>query len=215
MTIYVGGDLASRSGIAYGRADTTPAVEVVQAPVCGDDLGRWGAFWWRYFHGLLTKLCDRLDPGEDILVAYEAPVVIEKTWDAEKGRMVGGNPLVTTRKLQGLGLIFETVCHVVAEERGVVIDVRECHLSTIKKALTGNGRADKSALVLVARRCGINLPSGKAAYDGADGFGAWILAVRLHAPREHADAWDRRIHSGPRGQERLSAREARELLGRR
>lgn len=210
--LYLGADLAGRAGLCYGRASTTPAVEVIQTPPCGDDLGKFGLFWWRTFYSLLNRLCDRLEPGEGILACYEGPVRIEPRWDPEKMKMVGGNTVTTTRRLQSHGVIFEAVCRLVAEERGVEIDCRECHLSTIKKEITGNGRADKSQLVLAARNAGISLPAGKAAFDGADSFGAWMLAVRLHGTREESAAWDRRIHGRSAPQQRLSAEQARKLF---
>lgn len=207
MTILIGLDLASSTGLCFGRPDTTPAVQVIRAPVTHEDLGKWGAFFVRAFTRLLDQLAERLEPGEGILLNYESPVLIEKKWDKDKMRMVGGNPIVTTRKLQGLGMILETVC----EMHPAPTDIYECHLSTIKKTLTGSGKAEKSQMVLAARRAGISLPEGREAFDAADSFGAWVLAIQHHAP-QYYDYWLRRIHGQGAGQQRMSAAEARRLL---
>lgn len=183
--IIVGLDLATRSGICYGRPDTTPVVQVVRAPVSGDDLGLFGAFYVRFFTGLLDQLCARLEPEEDILVNYEAPVLPR----------TGMTQIATTRKLQSMGVLVEAVCHMQAEARAIKIDVRECYVASIKKELTGKGQADKGLMVLAARRAGIALPDGDEAFDGADAFGAWLLAIRHQAPA-HQSYWDRRLYGG-------------------
>lgn len=206
--IIIGADLASSTGLCFGRPDTTPTVQVIRAPVTHEDLGKWGAFFVRAFMRLLDQLAERLEPGEGILLNYESPVLIEKKWDKEKMRMVGGNPIVTTRKLQGLGMILETVC----EMHPAPTMIYECHLSTIKKTLTGSGKATKEEMVLAARRAGVSLPEGAEAFDAADALGAWVLAIQHHAP-EHYDMWLRKIHGGHGApQLRLSAKEARRLL---
>lgn len=205
--IIVGADLATQSGLCFGRPDTTPRVIVTRAPITGDNYGPWGAHYWTVFNRLLDQLAEQLGPEETILINYEQPVTIEKRWDKDKQRLVGGNPITTTRKLQFLGPFLETVC----ELHPAPTQVFECHLSTIKKTLTGSGKADKADMVQAARRAGIELPEGSEAYDAADSFGAWVLAIQYHAP-EFFDFWLRRIHGRSLGQERMSAAEARRLL---
>ncbi len=64
----------------------------------------------------------------------------------------------------------------------------------MKKELAGFGSADKSDMVAAALKVGLQLPPGKAAEDAADGFGAWLVGVRLFC-REYAADWDRRLWS--------------------
>lgn len=197
MSIVCGLDLASRSGIAYGRPDTIPHIEVVKAPVCGDDLGLFGSFWLNYFTSLLNGLCDRLQPGEDVIIAYEAPTLPRERWDPEKMKMVGMTQLATTRRLHSMGVLLETVCRIVAEARDVIIRVYECFISSIKKELAGSGKADKSMMVLAARRFGVTLPDGDEAFDGADALGCWVLAIRHQLP-EFQSIIDRRLYGSSR-----------------
>lgn len=194
MTLICTFDLASATGICYGRGDTTPIARTIKAPVTGEDYGTWGLFFWKSFNTLLRQLVGRLEPGERLLVAYERPLLPTARFDKKLGKMVGGTQLVTTRKLHFLGPFLETICAILIEE-GALIDVREAHVSAIKNELAGSGKASKDAMVYVARRAGIDLPQGNEAMDAADAFGLWLLSVRHWAP-EHSPAWDRRIHSG-------------------
>ena len=195
--IIIGLDLATQSGVCYGRPDTTPVVQVVRAPVTGKDYGQFGAFYWRFFCGLLRNLGARLEPGEKLLANFEAPILPRERWDKAQQKMVGQTNIETTRKLHSLGVLFETACVVIAEEMDIEIDARECHLATIKKRLGGHGAAEKPDLVFVARRAGIILPAGNEALDGADGFGAWLIAIQEQAP-QHQAYWDQRIYGGVR-----------------
>lgn len=198
-------DLATASAVCYGRPDVTPTVEAVRAPVTGTDLGLFAKFYWLWFNRILDRLYDLLEPEETILVAFEAPILMGagKRKDGTVGPMT---TLATTRKLQSLGVLLELACELHAA-RTVV---RECNVASLKKEITGSGHADKSLMVLAARRAGIELPPGKEAMDGADCFAAFVLAVRHWAP-EHRAAWDRRLLA-PRGQERLTAAQARDLF---
>lgn len=196
--IIIGLDLATQSGVCYGRPDTTPVVEVVRAPVTGKDYGLYGAFYWSFFNRLLRSLAARLEPGEKLLANFEAPILPRERWDPKQKKMVGQTSLVTTRKLHSIGVLFETVCVLIAEELGIEIDARECHIASIKKRLGGRGGAEKPDLVYAARRAGILLPAGDEAKDGADGFGAWLIAIEEQAPEFQA-YWDRRLYSAPAG----------------
>lgn len=194
MTLICTFDLASSTGICYGRPDTTPIATAIKAPVTGEDYGVWGLFFWKSFNSLLRSLVARLEPGERLLVAYERPVLPTPRWDKKLGKMVGGTQLVTTRKLHFLGPFLETICAILIEE-GAPIDVREAHVAAIKNELAGSGKADKASMVYVARRAGIELPSGAEAMDAADAFGLFVLAMRLWCP-EHLPYWDQRLYSG-------------------
>lgn len=196
--IIVGADLATASGLCFGRPDQTPVVKALRAPVTGEDYGLFGAYYWRAFRSVLAPLAADLRPGERILVNLEAPILPRPKWNKAEGRMEGQTQLATTRKLHSLGVLLETVCTLMREDEGVPVDVYECHLTTLKKELAGHGGAAKADMVFVARRAGIVLPPGKDAEDCADGFAAWILAMRLHA-REHQPMWDKRIWSTAAG----------------
>jgi len=192
--IILGMDLATQTGVCFGRPDTTPTCRVYKAPSTGEDLAAFGAYYWRTFNALLDQLESRLEPGESILVNYESPWLMKASWDPEKKKMVERTNINTTRKLQGLGVLLETVC----ELHPAPIKVHECNILSVKKELAGKGRAEKADMVIAARRAGIQLPEGSEAYDAADAFGCWLLAIRHKAP-QHSPAWDRRINGQARG----------------
>lgn len=95
------------------------------------------------------------------------------------------------RKRYGMDFLIDTFC----EMRGVPCEDRS--LQAIKREVTGNPKAEKGALVEVARKCGLELPPGPAAKDASDAWGAWLLGLRVQSPALSRD-WDRRIWS-PRG----------------
>lgn len=194
MTLICTFDLATQSGRCYGRPDTTPIADAVRAPVTGSDYGAFGMFYWNVFNQTLDQLLARLEPGERLLVAYERPILPQPRYNKKTGKMEGQTSLETTRKLHSLGVLLETVC-ALRIEQGAPIDVREAHVASIKNELAGSGKADKAAMVFVARRAGISLPPGTEAMDAADAFGLFLLCVREWEPT-HSPAWDRRIHSG-------------------
>jgi len=193
--IILGADLATQSGFCWGRPNATPTVEVVRAPVTGCDYGVFGLFYYRTFKRLVLRLLVEAADSERILVNYEAPILPKERWDAAKGKMTGGTALATTRKLHALGVLLETVCAELAESADREIVVRECRVASIKKELGGAGGAVKADLVFAARKAGITLPAGPEEMDGADAFGAWLLAVRHEAP-EHTPYWDQRVWGG-------------------
>ena len=188
MTILVGADLATQSGLCFGRPHETPTTEVVRAPVTGEEYGPWGAFYWTYFNRLLDRLQAQLTEGEGIVIAYESPILPRARWSKTENKMVGGTRIETVRKLGSLGVFLESVCHL----HPAPTVVKECGISEIKKELAGSGGADKASMVFVARRAGVALPEGDEAMDAADAFGAWLMAVRHYAP-EHQMLWDKRL----------------------
>lgn len=206
MTQFAAFDLATTSACCYGRPNAPPTVEAVRAPGGGTDYGPFAAFYFRWFNRILDRVAAGLAPDEEILVAYEAPILMGagKRKDGSYGPMT---TVATTRRLHSLGVILEMAC----EMHPARTDVRECNVRSIKKRLTGDGGADKGAMVLAARRAGIILPEGREAMDGADSFAVFIMCVEHHAP-EHLDYWLRKIHGQGLGQERMSAAEARKLL---
>lgn len=177
--ILLGLDLATQSGFCYGRPDTVPHAGSVKAPSSGKELGIFGEFYWNYFWTLLDGLADRLEGDEGIIITYEAPI------------LPGQTNLATTRKLHGLGLLLETVSALHPAPTAIF----ETHLASIKKELAGKGDAQKTEMVLAARRCGIKLPDGTEAFDAADAFAAWLIAQRKFAPA-HNRLWDQRLYGG-------------------
>lgn len=209
MTIIIGLDMASCTGVCYGRPNTIPLAEATRAPVTGKDLGPWGAHFFRYFTALLDRLHERLQPGEEIFLVYESPVFVRDRWDPVQQKMVGQSNIWTTRKLQSLGTILEAAC----EMHVAPTKVYEVNLKTIKKQLTGSGRAEKGAMVAVARKLGVVLPPGDEAMDAADAVGAFLIGCKAVEPSSFA-YWNQRLHSGGR-LETLSAVEARDLFSRK
>ena len=194
--ILVGADLATASGLCAGRPDTTPHATAVRGPSCGDDLGIYGYFFWKYFNTYFQALERRLEPGEGIVSLHEAPIMPRPKWDEEKRKLVSMTTIQTTRKLQGLGMIYETVIQYRIEELKSPIQAFEANLITLKNELAGHSKAKKSDMILVARRAGIDVGDDEESGDRADGFAAWLLNVRYQAPRKDRDYWDRRVHSG-------------------
>jgi hypothetical protein len=169
-------------------------------------LGAFAAFYLSWFGQILDQLAERLEPEEFILVAYEAPTLPRARID-ESGCLVAPPTTVATiRRLGFLGAALEGV----AATHPARTVVRECFISSVKRELAGNGRAEKADMVAAARRAGIDLPPGEAAKDAADSFGVWLLSLRHWSP-EHRARWDARLLSG-RGQERLTAAQARDLF---
>lgn len=209
--IICGLDLATSTGACYGRPDRAPKVEVVRAPVTGEDYGAFGDYYLTFFERLIGRLGEQLADGETLLVNYESPILPPARWDEALKRVVQLTKIQTTRKLHFMGTALEAVCVRMVRERGWVIDYRECQIQAIKNELTGKRNATKTDMIFVARRLGIELPAGPEAGDGADALGAWLLAIRHHAP-EHMRLWDSKIYGRSAGIERMSAAEARKLL---
>jgi len=193
--MILGLDLATSTGFAHGGGETLPVVGALRLPSTGDDVGAFLAA----FRDWLSPLVVRLESiaaaeGRDLVVIFEAPILPKPRWDPVKRKWAESTNLMTTRKLQSLAGVVELVCHDMVEAgRGVVC--REAHLQTVKKELTGHGRAEKGDMVLAARRAGIDLSPGDEGQDEADAFGVWLLGIRYHAP-EYQATWDRRVHGG-------------------
>jgi hypothetical protein len=184
MTIFCGLDLATQTGFAYGRPDTTPHCGTVRAPSSGKDLGAFASFYMNYFRNLVYSLQARSVDHEEIIFCYEAPLLPEKT------------TIETTRKLHGLGLLLEGIVAEAEDETPGKFKIFECYLGTIKKELAGSGKAEKADMVFAARRAGISLPEGAEAQDAADALGAWLVAIRKCGTRAEQNYWDRRVHGG-------------------
>lgn len=165
-------DLATRTGFCHGAADTgeVPTIGNVLMPSTGADVGRFLA---AYRDWLTEKVCE-VEPD---LIVMEAPI------------LHGTTTITVTRKLQGLAGVTEMVVTDLNQKHRALglaeIEVAEVAATSVKKALTGSGRAEKPAMIEAARLYGLN-PSCS---DEADAFGVFLLTVRTRLP-ELAGRWD-------------------------
>lgn len=155
-------DLATCTGFCFGPADTgeLPVIGHVRLPKTGEDVG---AFLIA-FEDWLTAKVRQVEPT---LLLFEAPILA-----------TSATPHVT-RKLHALAGITEMVAIRAS------VECCEVYPVTVKKALTGSGRADKDMMVRAARHYGLN----PANPDEADAFGLWLHAVKTRHPRL-AGRWD-------------------------
>lgn len=177
--MIVGLDLATSTGFAIGGGASLPRVAALRMPSTGDDVGAFLCFFRGWLFPTLRDLGEKAKAEGDVVhVVFEAPLLLNQ--DATN--------IATTRKLQGLAGVVEMI---VTDLSGMGLPVRayEVTLSTVKKALTGTGRAEKGDMVLAARAAGVRLSPGKEGEDEADAFGVWIVAVRNYEP-QHAARWD-------------------------
>lgn len=178
-------DLATSTGFCVGDGSGRPRVGALRGPTTGDDVGAFLAWFRDYFVATIGPAAVKCrEAGTSLLVIFEAPILLDG----------GKTNIHTTRKLQGLAGVLEMVCHD-AKAVGLPIEVREVHLQTVKKELSGSGRASKGEMVVAARAAGIEISPGKEGEDEADAFGVWLTAIRYHRP-EHLARWDRIINPG-------------------
>lgn len=184
----LGLDLASRlTGWCVGDGAEAPVCGAwAFPPVRGDD--------GSYDYGLLlATLDDYLTACHARFafstVAYEAPILVfRRRGQADDGSAGYNDNLTKLRLLYPLGAYVEFWCL----RHGV--ECFEVTVQAIKKELGGHRHAEKADLVYVAQKCGLQLPTGPAAQDAADAFGAWLLLLRSINPARSAD-WDRRLYS--------------------
>lgn len=192
-------DLATTTGWCAGAGDELPSAGIVRIPSTGQELGPYFDFFFRWLHAKITELQEEAGvetrPGtfgpvtvnkEEFIVVFEAPILPESRFDSATNRWVKQTNIHTTRRLQGLAGFVEAIC----SQRNCLCE--EVMLSTVKKALGGNGRADKADMVSAARRCGLPVET----HDAADAFGVWIVMVRTYA-KQHQQIWDQKLY-GPR-----------------
>ncbi len=153
-------DLATRIGWCCGRGERLPAVG---SHALSSRPNGIGAFLSEFEIWLAMVLTD----VEPEIVIFESPAP------------AGFNSLSSIRKTLGLAGIAEMVCH----RRN--IEAREVAPATVKKQLSGNGRAKKPEMMAAARAYGID----PKFHDEADAFGIWLCAIR-QLRREHAPRWD-------------------------
>lgn len=153
-------DLATRIGWARGEGEALP---LVGSHALDSAPGHIGAFLSEFELWLAARLTD----WEPSLVIFESPAP------------AAFNSIASTRKTQGLAGVLEMVCY----RRNV--EVREVAPASVKKALTGNGRAKKPEMVAAARAYGLPIKF----HDEADALGVWLAAVRKRRP-EYAARFD-------------------------
>ena len=158
--VFLGLDLATRVGFAYGPGDRLP---VVGSHALNAQANEIGAFLSE-FEIWLARMLTHVEP---VMVIFESPAP------------AGFNSLASIRKTLGLAGVTEMVCH----RRNIL--VREVAPATVKKALTGDGRAKKPAMIAAARAWGV----GPQFHDEADAFGVWVASIKAQQP-EHAARWD-------------------------
>ena len=176
--MIVGLDLATSTGFAYGDGFGKPHVGALRMPSTQEDVGTFLVFFRGFLFPLLHRLGEAArDRGETVTVVFEAPLLLNQ----------GETNIATTRKLQGLAGVVEMV---VVDLKGIGLPIicREVTLSTVKRELTGNGRAEKGDMMVAARAAGITLSPGKEGEDEADAFGVWIVGIRNFSP-EAAARW--------------------------
>lgn len=189
-------DLATSTGWCHGDGSSDPSLGTLTLKNTGEDLGPFGDQFFRWLHAKLTDIMDegeletepgsygkRLKDPTGLLVTLEAPILPAAKFDPKTGRMKATTNPATTRKLQGLAFLVETVCF----QRNVTCE--ETYISTVKKALGGSGNANKVDMMAAAQGCGLKPPT----HDAADAFGIWLLQVREYAP-EYRAIWDKRLY---------------------
>lgn len=149
-------DLATCTGIAYGRPGEDPVFATHTLPTTGNDVGAYVVA----FEDLLSELIGRVEPT---LVVFEAPVLPRRT------------QLATVRKLNGLCSETERLC------KRFGLRVQEVNVSRLKLFFAGHGKAAKDDMERTARRYGWCVRSEHE----ADACAVWAWAVYCHAAPEH------------------------------
>jgi len=176
-------DLGTKCGWAFGAPawKRAPELGLVRLPRTGEDIGR---FAWM-FRREATALVDRFEPD---IVAFESPFLPQPRFDIKSKKWVLGTNITTLRKLYTIAGVLELVC---ADRK---VRCGEEHIPTIKKAVTGSGRAEKSQMIKGAEVFGVVWPQGlkrtKAEDERehlADAFGVWLCTARAVASGDAAE----------------------------
>lgn len=186
--MLLGLDLAPRKcGWCVGTGETIPLAGGFRLHSPLEDLG-----------GLLEEtragvwaVVERFQPE---VIVYESPILPSSGGQAAMGS-------TDQRRAQfSQGAFVEWLCLAERLRTGWGPLCQEEDVYAVKYALTGSKRpgktsqAQKDAMVAAAERLGVKLPALKAdgREDAADAVGAWLCAVRVHAP-QHLPAWDQRV----------------------
>lgn len=190
-------DLATSTGWCAGAGDASPAYGSVTMPDTKEEVGPFLDFFDRWLHRKITEVLEEAgvvtavgDYGTyptdaKVYLIFEAPVLPRARLDNRGHLVQAPTTIATTRKLQGLAGVTEMV--------GVRrhLEVREVHLQTVKKELSGSGRGEKPDMIRAAKRCGLNPKNS----DEADAFGVWLVGVR-HYAKQFQHTWDQRLWGG-------------------
>ena len=176
-------DPSSRlTGWATSDGSAIPLAGVWPMRQCGDDLG----MMLDIFDQFLSIHIDRFHP--DVFVV-EGPILVVNHGAKTKGRYT--DSLSKLRKLYPLNAHIQFVCR----RRGIVY--QEETLQALKRELCGKSNAEKSEMVRVARRIGVELPDGPGEEDAADASAACLIGLRRYVP-QCSRRFDQLIH-GRRG----------------
>ncbi len=167
----LGLDFGTKTGAAWGYAGIPPSqvqTETWELPAGGGEcVGAFG-------RELRRLLRDRLVRGVEAVV-FEAPYVAT-------GRDFRGRTVHRPDQLRrAFGCAWE--CEVTASDHGIA--VYEVPPSSLKKSFAGHGRAEKSEMLLAARRRGFTVANDHE----ADALACWLHGVAHLAP-QHACTYD-------------------------
>jgi crossover junction endodeoxyribonuclease RuvC len=161
-------DLATKLGFSVGPiSHAQPEFGSYQLPQGGEDVG---AFAWAYDKWLSTMLSKHSVK----LVVFEAPSMFG---------FKKSNPK-TVLRLTGLIYDTEKICY-------GKVPVRQANPSSVKKYWTGNGRAEKPAMIAIAEQNGFDV--------GRDDDAADALAVRFYAIHKMYPQYDGMVTLGVAG----------------
>jgi Holliday junction resolvasome RuvABC endonuclease subunit len=140
VTTLLALDLASKTGWAFGEVAERPLtpIEANAHAKCEIESGtvRFSGEGGAFFRSFATWLTTMLNRHQPNIVVFEAPVLPSRT------------QLKTIRRLYTLAGLTEMLAEPLVDQ------VFEAHLQAIKKHATGNGRADKAAMMRAAQAMG-------------------------------------------------------------
>ena len=149
-------DMATNTGWCCGDVrHGKPVLGSIKLPSTKKDLG-----WW--MDAAIKEYDELIAHTHPDRVRYESPI------------LRGSTRIETLRKLYTLASVIEYVC------RDRNIPVYEVAITTVKKRLTGNGRAQKEDMMKAAEGMGMAPKS----HDEADAFGIWLTGAYKFAPEE-------------------------------
>lgn len=156
----LGLDFGTQTGVALGSAGTRPMLETWSMPAGGgEDVGAFMSAFRARLEGAVA--------GVDVIIFEEPFVAIRLDHQ--------GKPFVQipqVRRAYGMAALVEEIAHTRGIECFGVVTV------SLKKDFTGNGHADKAAMMRMARVLGFE---PKTDHE-ADALAAWVYALRRKKP---------------------------------
>jgi crossover junction endodeoxyribonuclease RuvC len=147
-------DLATKSGFCVGNTPDVERFGTHVLPSSGEDVGKFLSSFDKWLREFL--FAERVT-----FVCFEAPVLPRRT------------TVATVRKLMAIAGLTEMICAQIG------LSCREANLSTVKKFWTGDGRADKAAMMKMARVYGFE----PADDNQADALALFHYAGHILAPK--------------------------------